>query len=172
MRFSSWRWRRRGGSGTGVFPESGNNHVVEETAGVCVISFQQGDESLVSPRGSPRVAHDPGAGILTDGYDTVVQIGAAVRKDTATLELPLLSVHCDCHRAIDYSRHERTILTCEHLRASDIAEYDFGRAQLASAVLGCVRLAGLTGCAICLKVDVCVLHEASLAAMVHLVAVD
>jgi len=168
----SGRGRGAGRGRSWIGSESWDHHVVEQTASVAVVSFLQGDESVQTPRGSPGVAHDPGAGVLAHSDDAVIQVGAAAREDTSTLELPFLGIDRNCDRLFRNACHERTILTSKHLKASDIVEGNCGRAVLAGAVLGCLRLAFLGDCAICLELGESVLHHSTLAAMVHFVAVD
>lgn len=111
--------RRLGGAGLAKFRD---DHVVEETASVGVVSFQQSDETVVSPLGTPRVAHDPGASVVAGCDYSVIQVGSAVRENATTLHLPGLSVDSDGHRTLDYSGHQCAILSSHHREASNVGE--------------------------------------------------
>lgn len=167
-RSGSWRGGRSWG--VWVLAESRHDHVVEETASVGVGSFLQSDETVVSPCGTPRVAHDPGASVVSDCDYSVIQVGSAVRENATTLHLPGLGVDSNGHRSLDYSGLESAIGSGQHLVASNVGEDGF-LACLAGAVLGGVRLAGLSNGTVCLELGVAVLHDSALAAVVHLVAV-
>lgn len=100
----------------------------------------------------------------------MVQIGSTVAESTSTLVLPFLSINSDSHRTLDYGAHESVILSCHHLLTSHIAE-NWLNATLASAVLGSLRVGCLSRDSVSLDVVLSVLHDSSLAAVVHFVAV-
>jgi len=165
----SWAWWR--GSGTRVLAKSGDDHVVEETASVCVVSFLQSDESVVTPGGTPRIAHNPGGCVVADCYYSVIQVGSAVGENATTLHLPLLSVDRNSHGSLDNAGLQCAISACYHLVASDVGEDRCHGRGFAGAILGSVRLVGFAADAVGLDVAVPVLHDAALAAVIHFVAV-
>lgn len=118
-RSGSWRGRSWG---VWVLAESRHYHVVEETASVLVVSFLQSDETVESPLGTPRVAHDPGASVVSDCDYSVIQVGSAVRENATTLHLPGLGVDSNGHGSLDYSGLESAIGSGQHMVASNVGE--------------------------------------------------